>query len=357
MKLFKHGLVLGKFMPAHQGHLHLIRFASNMCERVTVVVDKVNGEAPSADIRAKYLKAECQGLPVEVVALQEYTPQDPSEHPDFWAVWKRLLLDACPVVPDALVCAMDYGLPLSKAIDDKCHFLPLDIARQGVPISATMIRAEPWVYWDMILPSARHDYLSRIAIEGPESTGKSTIGRQCAEDFGFTYAPEWAAEYVAQQAKSGVEFREEDLLTIAVSQTAMEHSLELSANRALICDSSLLTTIIWSEFLYGRVDPRIVKLFEKEEAIRPKTRWLMTPDTPWVNDLHRNVAEQASSNETRKRFMDMFLQKCETLSLPYRVIPGGFKQKAQIISQLMGELEPSCPKIQAQAIDIQVPRW
>jgi NadR type nicotinamide-nucleotide adenylyltransferase len=300
MKIFNHGLVLGKFMPAHEGHLHLIRFATNMCERLTIVVDRVEGEAPDASIRADYLRKELEGMNsanisrrVYITALGEYTPQDPSETPEFWSIWKRLLTRACGGVPDALVCSMDYGQPLSRAMGEKCHFLPLDIARHSLAISSTMIRDNPWEHWDMILPSARHDYLTRVAIEGPESTGKTTISLKCAEEFGFTYAPEWAAGYIASRVDE--EFREEDLLTIAMAQTAMEHSLDLSANKALICDSSLLTTMIWSEFLYGRVDPKIVKLFETEEASRPKTRWLMTPDTPWVNAPHRNIAEKSSA--------------------------------------------------------------
>ncbi|MGI4943021.1 MAG: adenylyltransferase/cytidyltransferase family protein, partial [Janthinobacterium lividum] len=82
---YAHGLVLGKFMPAHLGHAHLIRFACAMCERVTVVVDRVAGEWPSADRCAAALQQDCAGLPVTVVALPEPTPQQPGDHPAFWA--------------------------------------------------------------------------------------------------------------------------------------------------------------------------------------------------------------------------------------------------------------------------------
>ncbi|MGI4949534.1 MAG: adenylyltransferase/cytidyltransferase family protein, partial [Janthinobacterium lividum] len=82
-----HGLVLGKFMPAHRGHAHLIRFAAALCERVTVVVDRLAGEWPPADVRAQALAADLAGLPVIVRALPAPTPQQPDEHPDFWGFW------------------------------------------------------------------------------------------------------------------------------------------------------------------------------------------------------------------------------------------------------------------------------
>ena len=341
--MFNNGLVLGKFMPAHKGHLHLIRFASQLCRHVTVVVDCIEGEAPSASKRAEYLRAECQGLSVTVVALSEPTPQEPSAHPEFWSVWRHLLTDACGGTPDALVCSMEYGLPLAEALGGNCRFIPLDIARTGVEISATMIREDPWGHWDMILPHARADYLTRIAIEGPESTGKSTIARQCAGSHEFTYCQEWATEYVTQQARAGLELQEPDMLTIALAQTAMEHSLDLTANRALICDSSLVTTIVWSEFLYGRVDPRIVKLFEKEEANRPKMRYLMTPETPWVADLHRTVAQTASAHETRRHFFDSFVAHYRDYGLPYSVVPGGFKEKTSYLDSVISGLKTNFP--------------
>ena len=38
MKTYRHGLVLGKFSPPHAGHHHLVRTASDRCERLTVLV-------------------------------------------------------------------------------------------------------------------------------------------------------------------------------------------------------------------------------------------------------------------------------------------------------------------------------
>lgn len=335
---YQHGLVLGKFMPAHLGHAHLIRFACAMCERVTVVVDRVAGEWPSADRRAAALRQDCAGLPVTVVALPAPTPQHPGDHPAFWDFWRDTLVVACGGVPDALVCAVEYGVPLAAAVG--CTLLPLDIAREGIPLCATAIRADPWAMWDRMLPHTRMPYLAWVAIEGPESTGKSTIARAVATSLGFTYAPEWARCFIEQSVRQGRGFAEPDLLTIARGHGAAVRSLELVAQRALIADTSLLTTLVWGRFLYGRSDARIEAMFAAEEARAPYHRWFFTPDTPWVADTHRDVAADAAAPETRRRFWDLLVAEAERRGLRYEVVPGGFADKQARALALGRSLRP-----------------
>ena len=340
---YEHGLVLGKFMPAHLGHAHLIRFACAMCERVTVVVDRVAGEWPSADRRAAALQQDCSGLPVTIVALSDPTPQQPEDHPTFWAFWRDTLMAACGGVPDALACAMEYGVPLAEALG--CTLLPLDIAREAIPLCATAIRAGPWAMWDRMLPHARAPYLARVAVEGPESTGKSTISRAVATILGFTYAPEWAKCFIEQSVRQGCAFAEPDLLTIARGHCAAERSLELVANRALIADTSLLTTLVWGRFLYGRSDARIEAMLAEEEARAPRHRWFFTPDTPWVADRHRDVAPDAAATETRQRFWDLLVAEAERRGLTFDVVPGGFAEKQDRALALGRALRPRGPAI------------
>ena len=336
-RLHRHGLVLGKFMPAYLGHLHLIRFACGLCERVTVVVDRLASEWPGADVRAAALAQDLAGLPVSVRALDSPTPQAPKEHPQFWRVWRETLVAACGGTPDVLVCSMDYGAPLAQALG--CALLPLDLAREAIPLSATAIRADPWARWDDILPHARLPYLARVAVEGPESTGKSTLARAAAQAHGFSYAPEWAKSWIDQGVAAGRPFAEADLLVIAQSQIAQERSLELTARRALLCDSSLLTTLAWGQLLYGRSDPRIEALFEADEARAPRARWIFTPETPWIEDTHRRVLADAGRDDTRRRFLDLLVGEADCRGLAYDLVGGGFSEKRAHVFALTAALK------------------
>lgn len=341
IRVHKRGLVLGKFMPAHQGHAHLIRFATELCERVTVVVDKVAGEWPPAEARAAGLSRDLAGLAVNVRALSVETPQEPGDHRDFWRFWRDTLVAACGGVPDVLVCSMDYGVPLAEVLG--CALMPIDIAREAVPVTATAIRADPWGRWAAMLPQARLPYLACVAIEGPESTGKSTIGRDTAAALGFGYAPEWAQGYIAQRAAGGHAFVEGDLATIAHGHVAQMRSLVTIADRALIADTSLLTTLVWGRYLYGRSDPAIETLFEAEEADRAWGRWFFTPETPWVHDVHRDVGPDAASDAERWRFWDMLVGEAERRGLRYTVLTGGFAEKRARALALAGALGPAGP--------------
>ncbi len=196
-----------------------------------------------------------------------------------------------------------------------------------------------------VIPQARATYLRRVALEGPESTGKSTLAMDLARTFGFTYSPEWAKGFIEFTVREGRPFVEPDLVTIARGQTASERSLESSADRAMIHDSTLLTTMVWGLFRYGRIDKRVEAIFWTEEARAPRERLFLTPETPFVQDVHRKVAENPERPETRERFMDILMIEAERRGLPYRVLPGGHAAKRAKAMEFVGSLvSPELPQ-------------
>jgi nicotinamide riboside kinase len=191
-----------------------------------------------------------------------------------------------------------------------------------------------------VIPEARAHYLRHVALEGPESTGKSTLALHLARRGGFTYAPEWAKGYIEHTVRIGRDFVEADLLDIARGQTASERALERSADRVVVHDSTLLTTMVWGLFRYGRIDPRIERAFEAEEERSPRMRWILTPETPFVPDVHRNVAEDPDRPETRERFLALMLSECNRRGLAYRMLPGGHEAKRVRAEAWMDEMGP-----------------
>jgi len=339
MDRFKSGVLVGKFLPPTIGHGTMIRFGAALCDELTVVVDNVPWQDVPPATRAAWLRAHFAGTGnVRVVALPRPTPQAPDEHPDFWRIWRDLMLGASEGPPEVVIASEAYGVPLAEALG--CRFMPHDPGRDGVPISATGVRDDLWARWWQVLPEARAHYLRRVALEGPESTGKSTLALHLARRGGFTYAPEWAKGYIAHTLRLGRDFVESDLLDIARGQTASERALERSADRAIIYDSTLLTTMVWGMFLYGRVDPRIERMFEAEEARAPRTRWILTPETPFVADVHRNVAEDPERPETRERFLSLMLGECNRRGLPYRLLTGGHAAKREQAEAWADEIGP-----------------
>ena len=99
----------------------------------------------------------------------------------------------------------------------------------------------------------------RIAITGPESTGKSSLAAELASHYNTVFAPEYAREYL--ELRKGI-YEEDDLVEIAKGQIKSEKEIERSASRILFCDTELLVIKLWATHKYKKVDPEILRLIE-----------------------------------------------------------------------------------------------
>lgn len=271
------GMVLGKFLPPHRGHVHLVEFARRYCDQVAVVVERIRGEPIPSTLRVQWMRAlfpDCH-----IVHLTDLNPQDPAEHPAFWDIWRRSLLRCLPWPPDVVVASDDYGAPLARALG--AGFVPADPGRASISISGTDIRRDPMRHFDELPDVVRPYFVKRVRVVGPESSGKSTLARALARRFGTVHVPEYAEKLIRLR---GGDFDEADLVGFARGQEADEHALARLARRVLVCDTDPLTTLVWSRLLHGRVDPAIA-------AAAGRARYDLTlvclPDVPYVPDVHR----------------------------------------------------------------------
>ena len=129
----------------------------------------------------------------------------------------------------------------------------------------------------------------RIAINGPESTGKSQLASDLAQHFGCGYVPEIAREYLHQLGRP---YEEKDLLEIARLQIDAEEKPLQQQPPLLICDTSLLVIKIWSHFKYGRCHPWI----ETTEQTRKYSLHLLTDiDLPGKMIRYGNTPDNVSN--------------------------------------------------------------
>jgi len=169
--------------------------------------------------------------------------------------------------------------------------------------------------------------LFKIAITGPESTGKSILSQELAGHYHTLWVPEYARIYLMQSAGK---YNYDDLLKIARGQVRSEHAVEPLAERILFSDTELLVIKIWSEVKFGKCHPWI------EEHLRKQTYdlyLLMNIDLPWEFDPLRE------NPENREFLFELYKSKLETLGVNYRIISGvgeeRFQQAKSVIDQLM----------------------
>ena len=87
----------------------------------------------------------------------------------------------------------------------------------------------------------------KVVINGPESTGKTTLTKQLAEYFNIEYVPEFARDYLQEKWDLKKEVcSKEDLLVIVKEQLNLENELSSKANKVLLLDTNIITTVNWS---------------------------------------------------------------------------------------------------------------
>ena len=306
------GLVLGKFMPFHKGHQLLITFANNFVEQLYVVVDPIKNELIPVEKRGKWLK---QTIPeMEVLYLTKYHPQDPGEDPNFWQIWQESLLSIIPEKLDYVFASEKYGFKLAEVLD--AQFIPVDLKRETVPISATKIRENTAQYWDYLTDIVKQDCLMRVCIFGAESTGKTTLCQQLASYFNTVYVPEYARFFI----ETKVNFNQKDLIDIAKGQIALEKALTPKANKILFSDTDPLATTIWSQWLFNSCPQEIINLANQKHY----DFYLLTDiDLEWEADKVRYFPEK------RTEFMTSCINSLEVNNRPYFIINGRGKTRLE----------------------------
>ena len=159
----------------------------------------------------------------------------------------------------------------------------------------------------------------RIAILGPESTGKTELARQLAEHFNAPWIPEYARGYVENLTNP---YTYEDVSNIALKQIEEEEFYENhSTNEKFVFfDTDLIITKVWFSYCFDKIPDFLTE--------RLKTGFfdlylLCTPDLPWESDPVREHGND------REYFFDWYKKEIEQTGKPYFIVNGIGNQRLQ----------------------------
>lgn len=153
----------------------------------------------------------------------------------------------------------------------------------------------------------------RIAVYGPESTGKSQLAARLAAHFGAPLVAEYAREFWDQHGAIALG----DIERIAREQWRREDAAAASAGALVICDTDALTTVLWSDLLHGTT-PDVVRR-EAEKRCRGYALYLLLDtDVPFAPDPQRCFPDA----EDRERCRRVWHGALERRGLPYVWIRG-----------------------------------
>jgi len=152
----------------------------------------------------------------------------------------------------------------------------------------------------------------KIAIIGPESTGKTELARDLAEFFKSPWVAEYARDYIENLSRP---YTYDDVCNIALKQIEQEKSFEndQSDSDFVFFDTDLIITKVWFEYKY-----KIVPVFLTKQLKRGffDLYLLCAPDLAWEFDP---VREHGTD---RDFFFNWYKSEIEQTNKPYVIVNG-----------------------------------
>ncbi|MBM2850375.1 MAG: cytidyltransferase-related domain protein [Anaerolineales bacterium] len=156
------GLIIGKFMPLHRGHMVLIDYARSRVDRLTVLVCSLAREPIPGEVRYRWVRDLYPEANVQ--HLTDENPSYPEEHPDFWNIWTRSIRRFCPAGPDVVFTSELYGDKLAECLGARHEMV--DLERKMFPVSGSVARERPLEYWDMLPPPVQAYFAEKLGVPG-----------------------------------------------------------------------------------------------------------------------------------------------------------------------------------------------
>ncbi|MBL0742179.1 AAA family ATPase [Chryseolinea lacunae] len=160
--------------------------------------------------------------------------------------------------------------------------------------------------------------VKKVAVIGPECTGKSDLSQFLASHFKTEWVPEYARGYIDHLVRP---YEEHDLLAIAHGQLRVEDEYARDSKGILFCDTNLYVIKVWSEVKFGTCAEEILK----QIATRHYDLYLLTyVDVPWVDDPQREHPTM------REELYQRYRTELKNQPVPFIEIKGEREQRRKL---------------------------
>lgn len=322
------GLTLGKFAPLHKGHQFMIETALQEVDELIVVIYETTVSPIPLHIRAGWIRT----LYPTVRVIEAWDGPDgysnDREHEIREEQYILGLLQGEQVTH--FYSSEFYGEHMSialGAIDRR-----VDEARGRVPISATMVRSDPYKYREFVSDVVYRDLITKIVFVGAMSTGKSTITEALARRYQTTYASEYGRDYWTEhQIDRRISMEAFD--EIAIGHIEREEQELLAANRFLFVDTNAITTYMYALDYHGQA-PELLTRIALENAQRYDLFFLCDDDIPYDDTWDR------SGDQKRHIFHRQIIADLQARRIPYITLRGSLEDRMRKVDEVLARFEP-----------------
>lgn len=350
----KYGVVVGKFDPLHTGHINLIQTVSGMFDK-TVVVISHDDNTSSKLFEDSKLKRHLTGKDKLAIVQKTFQGQkdliipilvDETEVPDYpngWSKWTELVKEEIynnrrvkneiRLENETIEEMFSRSEFIVNEEEDSnnykkyfgCQSRTLDIDREEFPISATMIRNDPFELWDYVARASREFLTPRIAIVGGESSGKTTMTDKLANIYATTSV--WEEGRLITDAELGGDESALQYKNYADISNRHFQSLKFAmihAYRVLFSDTDFIATQAFCMTYEGKSHPVVQEMIE---SVPFDLTILLNNNVEWVDDGMRMLGEQKERND----FQSLLKALYKANQIPYiEISSSSFEKRYEI---------------------------
>lgn len=346
------GLIFGKFAPLTNGHIAFIRQAAQQVSALYLFLsyDQKFVDAQPEWIRPKLGLADRYRDLLDVIADEgldnvkvDYVDESNIPgYPEGGAAYAKLIREKQPFVKYdfAFSSEPEYESYFNEFFPEAKHVV-IDAERKEVPISATMIRNDPYNNFHNLAWPARKRFMKKVAIIGVESTGKTTLTQHLARTFNTGWIPE-IGRIICERQYHSSEFAmsREDYLRIAMKHRLKEMELAGWGDRGVMFSDTTNLVTHFSGICAGKMylNDHLFRALNREEGTNFYDLVLfLSPEVPWVADPLRLQDTPEKRKETHS-FLDTMIRQHYDPSKVVVISGSDYKERTQKAEEAVRKL-------------------
>lgn len=319
----KVGLTLGKFAPLHKGHQHMIEEARRQVDRLYILVYEAVETWIPLKKRADWIRA----LYPDVIVIEgRNAPQSYGYTDEIKREQDAYIRAMMPEPITHFFSSEPYGDHVSKALG--ALDVRIDNNRSKIPLSATLVRANPSKANEYLHPIVARDFVKRVCILGAESTGKTTLTQALADRYKTTCMLEHGRSYWIKHQVDG-RLTGVQLVELAREHRALEDQAFAASNGLFFTDTNAFTTLQFCR-LYGEPVLPELRRMAYDDMARYDLYLVCHIDIPFVQDGTRQ------DERVRMAFQTDIISELAGWEQACHVVKGSVEER---VAQVAGLLE------------------
>lgn len=324
----KTGFTLGKFAPLHKGHQYMIETALKEMDEVIVMIYDTDVTKIPLTVRAGWIRE----LYPQVKVIEAWDGPE-GHHPynrEYEIKEEEYILKMLAGKKITHFYSSEYyGEHVSRALGAVDR--RVDNERKIVPVSATVIRENPFKYREYLSDIVYRDMITKVVFVGAMSTGKSTITEAIAKKYGTTFASEYGRDYWTEnQVNRRITF--EAFNEITKGHIEREDIALKNADKYLFCDTNAITTYMYALDYHGKAPEYLVRT-ALENPHRYDLFFLCDDDIPYDDTWDR------SGDQKRHVFHKQIIADLKMRRIPYIVLRGTLEERVAKVEKVLERFE------------------